>query len=389
MQERIAAFMEKNKDRLVEVARYIWENPELGHQEFKGQQALVELLEEFGFQVEKGTAGLETAFWAETRGQEGPTVAFLAEYDALPALGHACGHNLIGVMSVAAAAALKENLPEDNGKIVVIGTPAEETDGAKVTMVEKGIFSEVDLALMAHPSPRYGKSGNSLALEAVQFDFYGRSSHASAMPEEGLNALDAAVNTYNGISGLRQQIKDGIRVHGVMDRGGEAANMIPDHTRLRYYLRAPELEQLWDVKKRVVKCAEGGALAAGCRVEVSNYELGYAPLKSNEMLNQAFYDNLLALGVDPEEIEEQKASGSVDMGDVSQVVPAIHPYIKIMDEPCAGHTREFARAAGSPRGMEGMMLGARALAATAYDYLISAELREKVQQEFRKMKNKE
>lgn len=389
MKEKIKEFIFQKKDRWEEVARFIWENPELGHQEYKAQKVLVELLEELGFRVEKGTAGLETAFWAEAGDKKnGPTIAFLAEYDALPGLGHACGHNLIGVMSVAAAAALREVLPLDSGRIVVIGTPAEETDGGKVTMVARGAFSEVDIALMAHPSSSYQKSGSSLALEAIQFDFYGRSSHASAAPEEGLNALDALVNMYNSISTLRQQVPDGARIHGIIARGGEAANMIPEHTRAQYYLRTPELDQLADLKEKVIKCAEGGALAAGCRVEISNYEMGYAPLRSNQELNEIFGNNLTFLGVDREEIEISLTKGSVDIGDVSQVVPAIHPSIKIMDEPYPGHTREFAQATKSPRAMEGMLIGAVALAFTGFDYLTSPSIQKKVKEEFDREKEK-
>jgi len=388
VKEEIKKFINENKTRWEEVARYIWENPELGHQEFKSKKALVKLLIDLGFEVEEGIAGLETAFWAEAGDKEtGPTIAFLAEYDALPEIGHACGHNLIGVMSVAAAASLKNVLPPDAGRIVVIGTPAEETDGGKVTMVRSGTFSDVDIALMAHPSSVYEKSGGSLALEAVQFDFFGRSSHASASPEKGLNALDALINMYNGISNLRQQVPDGIRIHGIISRGGEAANMIPEHTQARYYLRAPKLEQLSELKEKVIKCAEGGALAAGCRVEVSNYEMGYAPLNSNEELNSIFTKNLIEMGVSSGEIEGGTVGGSVDIGDVSQVVPAIHPSIKIMDEAKPGHTREFAQAANSPRGMEGMLLGATVLAYTGYDYLTNPEVRDKVRKEFEENKN--
>ncbi len=387
MKEKIKEYIFQKKNRWAEVARFIWENPELGHQEYKAQKALVELLKELGFKVEKGTAGLETAFWAETGNKNnGPTIAFLAEYDALPGLGHACGHNLIGVMSVAAASALREVLSPDSGRIVVIGTPAEETDGGKVTMVERGTFSEVDIALMAHPSSAYQKSGSSLALEALQFDFYGRSSHASAAPEKGINALDALVNMYNSISNLRQQVPDGLRIHGIIAKGGEAANMIPEHTRAQYYLRAPELEQLAELKEKVIKCAEGGALAAGCRVEISNYEMGYAPLCSNQELNELFENNLTSLGVAREEIETSLTKGSVDIGDISQVVPAIHPSIKIMDEPHPGHTREFARATKSSRAMEGMLIGAAALAFTGFDYLTSSELQKKVREEFEREK---
>ncbi len=383
MKDKINNYIEEKKDRWEEVARYIWENPELGHQEFRAQKVLVDLLIELGFEVEKGTAGLETAFWAEKGNKEGgPTIAFLAEYDALPNLGHACGHNLIGVMSVAAAAALGKVLPPGAGRVVVIGTPAEETDGGKVSMVEAGTFSEVDVAMMVHPSSKYEKSGSSLALEAVQFDFFGRSSHAAASPEKGLNALDAVVNMYNAISNLRQQVPDGVRIHGIISRGGEAANMIPEQTQARYYLRAPELSQLADIKERVVNCAEGAALATGCRVEISNYEMGYAPLKSNQKLNDLFQENLVSLGVSPGEIEEGSAKGSVDIGDVSQVVPAIHPTIKIMDEPQPGHTREFALAANSPRAFEAMLLGAKALAFSGYDYFAQTEIQKRVQEEF-------
>ncbi len=385
MKAKVVEFIEQERENYISAAKYIWENPEIGHQEFKAQKLLVELLEKGGFEVEKGVAGMDTAFIARSGGLK-PSVAFLAEYDALPGLGHACGHNLIGVMAVAAGISLKKFLPPEMGSIMVIGSPAEETDGGKVAMVKDGVFDEVDIALMAHPSTRYQKSGHSLGLETLQFDFFGSSAHASSAPEKGINALDGAINTYVSISNLRQQVKDGARIHGVITKGGEAANIIPEHARLQYYVRAREKEELDKLVEMVKACAEGGAKGAGCRLKISNYETGYAALISNKPLNEKFCSNLVFLGVSLEDIKEGNSQGSVDIGDVSQVVPAIHPYVKITENSCAGHTRDFAIAAKSQEAMKGMLLGAKALALTALDYFFDENLKREIGEDFAKNK---
>ncbi|SHK00273.1 amidohydrolase [Anaerobranca californiensis DSM 14826] len=385
MKDKILKFIGQREKEYFKLARYIWENPELGNQEYKAMDKLMEKLQSEGFIVEKGTAGLKTAFTAWYGGEKsGPTIALLAEYDALPQLGHGCGHNLIGVGAVLAAVSLKESVDLYGGKIMVIGTPAEETDGGKVIMVEKGVFDSVDVAMMIHPASSYESSGTSLAMEALQFDFYGKAAHGAASPHKGINALDAIVNMYVAISTLRQQLTSDIRIHGIISKGGEAANIIPDHTQGRYYVRAKEKDNLKEVIKKVKNCAHAAALATGCTVEISNYELSYDNLVSNAPLSQLFDDNLIQTGVSPDEIHKGLEHGSLDMGNVSQVVPAIHPYIKICEENIPAHTLEFKEAAGSEQGFNLFVKGIQALALTAFDLLSRQELVEEIKKEHKR-----
>lgn len=356
----------------------------MGNQEYKAMEKLTEKLQSEGFSVEKGTAGLKTAFTAWYGGEKpGPIIAFLGEYDALPQLGHGCGHNLIGVGAVLAAVSLKAAVDLYGGKVMVIGTPAEETDGGKVIMVDNGVFDSVDIAMMIHPASSYESSGTSLAMEALQFDFYGKAAHGASSPHKGINALDAVVNMYVAISTLRQQLTSDIRIHGIISKGGEAANIIPDHTQARYYVRAKEKESLKEVIKKVKNCAQAAALATGCTVEISNYELSYDNLISNTRLSQLFDNNLIQTGVSPGEIKQGLEHGSLDIGNVSQVVPAIHPFVKICEENLAAHTLEFKEAAGSEEGFKLFIKGIQALALTAFDLLTRPELVEEIKKEHR------
>lgn len=381
--EKIKQFLDKEKELWETTALYIWDHPELGNEEYKAQKALTQILEQYGFDVEHSLAGLPTAFRARyDLGPGGPTIAFLAEYDALPELGHACGHNLIGVMAVAAGIALSQTMGGKGGTILVLGTPAEETNGGKVPMVDQGIFEEVDVAMMVHPANVYQKSGTSLALEALQFDFYGSPAHAAATPEKGKNALDALINMYCALSHLRQQTTEDVRIHGIISRGGEAANIIPSHTQARYYFRAATREKLNELLERVKECARGGAIAAGCEVEIKNYETSYDNMITNEALSHSFLQNLLELGVKKDDIAEPTAGGSIDMGNVSHVVPAIHPYVPIADEYCVPHSPGFAQAARSSQGLQGMLQGAKAMAFTAHDILTIKELQKAITEEF-------
>lgn len=383
MKENIIQFLDEQTPYFRQIGEYIWNHPELGFSEFKSSQKLIDALTEHGFSIKQPVDGMETAFIATfDSGLPGRTVAFLAEYDALPELNHACGHNLIGTMSVAAAISLSKAVHSTGGKVIVFGTPAEETGGAKVPLSEKGYFNDVDVALMAHPFHRYEESGSSLAMEALQFDFFGKSAHAAASPYEGINALDAVIALFNHISALRQQLISDVRIHGIITEGGSAPNVIPDKTQAKFYVRANTAEQLPDLIDKVKNCANAAALATGCTVEMSYYELGYANLSTNEPLSHAFMKNLVALGVSEQEIHAKSDHGSSDIGNVSNKVPAIHPYIKITDEAFNLHTPEFCEAANSDRGYEGMIIGAKALALTGYDVLTDAELHQQIKDFF-------
>lgn len=381
--QKIRSAIDGYAPRLKEIAAYIAANPELGHEEKLASALLSSELEKLGFAVERGSLGLSTAFVAEYRAEKpGPTVGLLAEYDALPEIGHACGHHLICTMALGAAAGLRAVLDETGGAVRVYGTPAEETRGAKVDMAAAGLFDDCDAALMAHPFHVYEKSGQSLAMDAWQFEYFGKAAHAAANPDQGVNALDAVIQLFNAVNAMRQQVRSDARIHGIISSGGEAPNIIPDYACARFYVRALTRFYTDELSRRVVACAEAAALATGCRLEKSNYEYSYDELRTNEPLSEAFSANLVAAGVDPSRIRVGHDHGSVDLGNVSLRCPAIHPYVQVVDAPHQLHTVEFRDAAQLPRAYEGMAFGARMLAFTAVDVLTDTDLLRRIRQHF-------
>lgn len=375
--------IDTNAERFKAISRFIGEHPELGHEEVQASRMLTEELEAQGFRVERGTLDIPTAFIAEyDSGKPGPTIAFLAEYDALPEVGHACGHHLICMMSIGAAVGLKSVLSETGGRIRVYGTPAEETKGAKVPMSEAGLFDDVDAAMMTHPFYKYERSGTSLAMDALQFEYFGKAAHAAASPYEGINALDAVLMLFTSINALRQQLESHVRIHGIITEGGKAANIIPDYAVAQFYVRSATRKQTNEVVQKVLRCAEGAALQTGCTLKTSNYELSYDELNTNEPLSEAFTRNIVAMGISPEEVEYGKDHGSLDLGNVSLRCPAIHPYIKVVDRKLLLHTKEFRDAAMLDLAMDGMILAAKTLAATGYDVLADPSLLQAVRSEF-------
>ncbi|BFI97844.1 M20 family metallopeptidase [Priestia sp. Y58] len=384
MKQLINETINKLQDTFYDVSKYIGQNPELGHEEFKACKALTDVLKEQGFTVEIGTCDLPTAFTAVYDSQKpGPSIGFMAEYDALPDLGHACGHNLIGTMSIAAGIGLSKAVAETGGKVYVYGTPAEETRGGKVTMAEQGIFNHLDVAMMVHPYYCHQKSGRSLAMDAIQFEFFGKSAHAAAAPHEGINALDGVLQTFNSINALRQHVKPDVRIHGVITEGGKAANVVPDYAVAQFYVRASTRAYVDEVTDKVKACANGAALATGTKLKISNYEFSYDDMQTNQTLSDVYTSNLISLGVSEQSItEDQGDHGSLDMGNVSQVVPAIHPYIQICDDYFVCHTHEFREAALSEQGREAMILGAQTMALTGYNVLTNQALLQKIKEEF-------
>lgn len=388
MKQHIINQIELYKEDFYRISKYIGENPELGHEEVLACTVLTKELKKHDFDVEVGTCGLATAFTGTfDSGKPGPVIGFMSEYDALPEVGHACGHNLIGTMGIAAGIALSKVIQETGGKIIVFGTPAEETRGGKVTMADAGIFDALDVAMMVHPSDNYVKSGASLAMDAIQFEFFGKPAHAAASPHAGINALDAVIQTFNSINALRQHIKPDARIHGIITEGGKAANVVPDYAVAQFYVRAAKRDYVNELVKKVKKCAEGAALQTGSTMKWSFYEFSYDDMITNNELSEAFNKELVSLGVNEEQIVvERDGSGSLDMGNVSQVVPSIHPYIKIVDVPTVAHTHEFREAAMSEQGREGMILGAKSMALTAYEILTNPELLAKIKEEFASQK---
>ncbi|MDQ0205463.1 M20 family metallopeptidase [Alkalicoccobacillus murimartini] len=389
MKDQIKVHIENQRDRYYEISQYIGHHPELGHQEFKAAKTLTDELSQQGFKVTMGTCGLDTAFEAVyDSGKPGAKIGFMAEYDALPELGHACGHNLIGTMAIAAGIGLSKAISETGGAVYVYGTPAEETTGAKVNMSDEGVLSHLDAAMMVHPSAEHMASGSSLAMDAIQFEFFGRASHAANSPHKGINALDAVIQTFNSINALREHLPSDVRIHGIITDGGYAANIVPDYAKAQFYVRSAKRSDLNTILEKVKNCAKGASLATGARLESSFYEFSYDDMNTNETLSGLFTSNVLGLGVTKDEIKKEEDGGSLDMGNVSQVVPSIHPYVKISDTNCDYHTHEFREAALSQQGFEGLMLGATSMALTGYDLMTKPELLKQVKDEFEAWKNK-
>lgn len=368
LKQRVIDSIDGHRVDLIRIADAIHGNPELPFEEFEAAALLTSTLEESGFALERGVAGLETAFVATLHGREGgPVVAFVAEYDALPGMGHACGHNLIAAAAVGAAWGIQPLLPELRGTVQVIGTPAEEGGGGKVIMVDAGVFSNVDAALMIHPSRENLVGRLSLTAYPVCIKFYGKAAHASSAPDEGINALEALLLTFSGINALRQHLQDDARIHGIIVHGGDAPNIVPDYVEAKFLVRALEPAYAAQVLDKVQACAEGAARATGARLEFDVCGPRYDARLPNPTLVSLFRDNMAALNLDIKLATGDEPMGSSDIGNVSQVIPAIHPYIAIGPESLVGHSPEFRDAAASPAGHKGMIQGAKALAMTAVD----------------------
>jgi len=382
LKQRAIAKIDAWRDNLIQISATLHANPEIAFREFKSSALLCDTLEQAGFQVTRGIAGLETAFRGEAHGnREGATVALLAEYDALPELGHACGHNIMGAAAIGAALAVKSVLAELPGHVVIIGTPAEEGGGGKVILVERGIFNDVDAAMLVHPAGRTIVVRGSLASTRLFLEFSGRASHAAAAPEHGINALEAVILTFNNVNALRLHLKPDARVHGIITHGGTAANIIPDYAAAQFSVRAAKHGYAQQVLRRVIQCAEAGAAATGATLKYST-QPSYAELIPNLTLAQAFAANWEALGIHVNEPRADERMGSTDMGNVSHVVPAIQPYIQIVKEGIGGHTIEFREASISPRGHQGLIDAAKGMAMTTLDLLSDPELIARVKQEF-------
>ncbi len=385
--EIVRSAAESLQDRAWQLALAMHENPEIGHEEKFAAEQLTQFLREQEFEVEQGTAGMDTAFLARYSRGDGPTVAIVAEYDALPGMGHACGHNIIGAAAVLAGAAVREAMESGdgpNGTVLVVGAPAEEgavdDAGGKVIMADEGVFDEVDCAMMIHPSNAHRSRGFSLAREALEISYHGKAAHAASAPDRGRNALDAAILSFNAWNALRQHVTDDVRIHGVITEGGSAPNIVPDFAQVRMYVRAEDVDYLDEVVERVKEGARGAARGAGCEVEFRQTANRYANLICNDPLADTYAKNLASLGVSVD--DTPRRGGSTDMGDVSQIVPSIHPYVAIAPENVAGHSTEFAAAAASDAGREGMWLGAVSMAMTALECLGDEELLDAVREDF-------
>ena len=382
VKEAISQAVDRLGDELEALSHQIHAHPELGYEEVKACAWLADFLDRKGFKVETGVAGVATAFRATIETGAGPTVAILCEYDALPGIGHACGHNVIATSGAGAGAALaaaKAQLPK--GRILVIGTPAEEGGGGKVKLIQGGVFKDVDCAMMIHGFDRTLLHQDLLGIVRVTFEYTGKAAHASVDPWAGVNALDACIQTFNAISMLRQQVRPECRIHGIITSGGAAANIIPEYAAATFYVRAPRIDTMWELHKRVVACAEGAARAAGAGLKVIQHDTVYEPMNSNKVLLDLFAANMKTAGLaEGEPIPDRL--GSSDVGNVSQVIPTIQPMVAIAPLGTAIHSREFADAAVKPLARAGLLAAAKTMAMTTLDLLAEPGLVEKAKEGF-------
>jgi amidohydrolase len=369
VKQRIAESVDALGDDLTALSLRIHAHPELAFEERRACGWVGEFLKSHGFYLETGVGGVETAFRATLETGAGPTLAILCEYDALPGLGHACGHNVIAAAGAGAGAALmavRDRLPA--GRIQVIGTPAEERGGGKGVLVQAGLFEGVDAAMMIHGFDRTLLHQDLLGVARVTFEWTGRAAHASVDPWEGVNALDACVGTFNAVAMLRQQMKPSCRIHGVIAEGGAAPNIIPERAVADFNVRGPSVEEMWALYQRVVAAAEGVAAATGARLAITRHRDVYEPLKRNRALNDVFAGNLAAAGLEEGPAAPDRLASS-DIGNVSQVTPTIHAWVAIAPLGTAIHTREFAAAAAGPSARAGLLAGAKLMALSALDVL--------------------
>lgn len=385
--ERVSKIVDRLAPELRKLALDIHDNPELGLQEYKACAWQKELLGRYGFAIEENFCDIETSYKAVYKGRKpGPKIAFLAEYDALPELGHGCGHNLIAMVSVGCGIACREFADEYGAQIDVIGTPAEETAGTKVPMSAKGVFDGYDAVMMAHPAFANAESINTIAMDAYKIEFFGRPAHAAAAPHEGINALDAMINFFNLVNAMRQQTKPDARIHGIITDGGKAANVIPDYTAANFYIRANRVADVKKLAERVRNCAAGAALGTGCTYKMEYNEENFKDTCTNKALNNLAVDNIQPFFSEPiYRLGDIHAPGSSDLGDVSYEAPAIQVIFKIGEYPNpmgGGHTPEMAAAAGSEYGINNGLNFVKGLVMTAIELMTKPEALAAVKEEF-------
>jgi amidohydrolase len=379
----IDSAVDAHAEALRVLARRIHDNPELRFEEHQASAWLSEFVTARGHAVERGIAGMATALRASAGNGKGPRVAILAEYDALPGVGHACGHNLIAAAAAGAFVAAAASLPDPvDGEVVLLGTPAEEGGGGKVAMIEAGIFAHLDAAIMFHPFDRDVLAHPALASIWLKLEFRGVPAHAAIAPHAGGSALTACLDTFRLVDGQRVHFRDGVRVHGFVTDGGQAVNIIPERAACEFNVRALDGAELERVRGVVERCARAAGMASDVDVSISVRQ-GYRDMVNNMSLARCFGAHLRALGRSPKERDGAVGAGSTDMGDVSHVVPAIHPWLAIVDQGTAlCHEHPFAVAARSDGALETALVAAKALARTAVEFVQSPDLVARVKAEW-------
>lgn len=363
---------------LKQISNWMYEHPELGDEEYQIYDKLITLLKDEGFEVYEKYLDIPTCFRATyDSGKEGRTIAYMSEYDALPDIGHGCGHNLICVAGIGSALAIKDIMARIGGKVVLLGTPAEENNGAKVDMAIKGTFDDIDVAIMTHPGEKNYATVGSLAMLAIEFTFIGKAAHAAACPEKGINALDAVINTFNNLNAFREHMPTDARIHGIITEGGVAANVVPERAVARFYVRANTKETVAYLEKRLTDCAKGASLGAGTEMQIRYYEKPYDNFLSNTELSNFYMENAKIFGID-DMIFERPRGGSLDAGNVSHVVPTLHSIFKVSEEEVVSHSREFAAATLTDFAFESLEKTICTMVKTGYDILENEEVLQRI-----------
>ena len=364
--KEICSYIDSIAPELIELSHSIHAQPELAYEEHFAHQCLTKTLSEKGLEVEKGAYELDTAFEANA-GSSGPIIALLCEYDALPGIGHACGHNIIAAAGIGAGLAVSEFTEPFNGRLRILGTPAEEGGGGKVRMLNKGAFDSVEAVLMIHPADADLPNISSLAVQQLKATYTGKAAHAAAAPEKGINALDGAVLGYMGVAALRQHIAPDERLHGIFTNGGQKANIVPETAEAIWYARSSTMERLEILKARLVETLYGGARSAGCDIQIEWVNEPYAEVLDNTPLLEAYMKNSESVGRVIKAADDDGVVGSTDLGNVSHVVPSIHPMVKVAPKGTAIHTVDFEKCAKSEEGDKGLLDSAKSLAMTVLD----------------------
>ena len=387
LKNQISQFIDANAKIYQDISLAIHAKPEVSDFEYFASQTLSEQLKKEGFEIELPAAGHRTGFAATYKSNKpGPTVVFLAEYDALAGLGHGCGHNVFGATSSLAGAALKSIVDQSGGEVRVYGTPGEEggqNGSAKGSFVKKGYLNDVDFALCTHPgsSPEDGLSTRNYACAPVDIEFWGKPAHAAGCPQDGINALDAQILTYAAIGVLRQQLTDRIRIHGVIVEGGTAPNVIPEYTKAKYYIRAADIDTLHELYEKVENIVKGSALQTGCTSSMKLYQNLVENMVLTPSLDAIYEKYITELGNTVKHVEDVIVPGSSDVGNISQVVPTIQPHISITDVQIAGHSQDMVNASCSQKAMDAIVKGAKALAFTALELFENPEELVKVKED--------
>ena len=383
MKKQVCQDIDQRASDLIEISHQIHKHPELNFEEHFAHDTLTQYISDSKLKVDRGAYQLETAFDVSVNGGDGPTVAVLCEYDALPGIGHACGHNIIAAAGLGAGVALSTVVELCGGKLRLMGTPAEEGGGGKVEMARKGAFKNIDAAMMIHPSDQDLARMNAIAIQQLFVRFEGLAAHAAVSPDRGKNALDAAVLGYMNVAALRQHIRPTERVHGIFTKAGEKPNIVPREAEMDWYVRSDTIESLQPLKQRIAKCLEAGAVAADCTISFDWQKNTYADLVDNLPLLTSYVQNSAQMGRDlTTDVLPGTGGGSTDMGNLSYLVPSIHPMLQVAPQGVSLHSAQFAEFTASKDADKAVIDGAKIMAMTAIDMWLSPTLQTKVRQAF-------